>query len=410
MKFNQKKLFTIPMLGVVSLYLMSTMTLANELESDKEKQNTFSINETTIDIHGYIKVDLLYDLKQQSGDRINYGSIKSSNESQFNSGHVRIHARESRFNITAKQSFRNQVIKGFLEGDFYGDNGSENISNSSSFRIRHAYIAFGNWVVGQTWSNYIDVKSFPENLDFSNETGQSFIRQGQIKYQHAFGNTSISYSIENPETDVLTITDGVIIAAETDTMFDLTAKIKQQSSWGHASLQAVIRKNKIYLNDDSSQDNLWGYGIGTAGELKLTSDDSLKFHFSYGSGIGRYIQEANGLSAIALHDDENTLSTKLLKTYGGYLGYQHIINPTIRANFNMGFLETDIDNILTDSKYDDLTGSSYTKNIYSLHTNVIWSVIPSIDVGIEFSTAIRETLDDERSEIQRIQMSAKYRF
>ena len=43
----------------------------------------------------------------------------------------------------------------FIEGDFYGG-GNQSFSNSTSFRLRHAYITYGNWGFGQTWSNFME--------------------------------------------------------------------------------------------------------------------------------------------------------------------------------------------------------------------------------------------------------------
>ncbi len=112
----------------------------------------------------------------------------------------------------------------------------------------------------------MDVKSFPETLDFSNETGQAFIRQRQVRYQHKLDDFIFSYSLENPETDVYILED--MFKADTDFQtidptFDVTAKAKCQSSWGHLSFQVVARKLKVHIDSESISET--GYGLGTSG-------------------------------------------------------------------------------------------------------------------------------------------------
>src|SRR6266849_10069986 len=41
----------------------------------------------------------------------------------------------------------------FIEGDFFGADGNETVTNSNGFRIRHAYGTLGNFLAGQYWTN-----------------------------------------------------------------------------------------------------------------------------------------------------------------------------------------------------------------------------------------------------------------
>ncbi|SDY21008.1 hypothetical protein [Acinetobacter kyonggiensis] len=45
--------------------------------------------------------------------------------------------------------------------DFLGGAGRD------TFRIRHAYLTYDQWLVGQTWSNFNAVEYFPETVDAS---------------------------------------------------------------------------------------------------------------------------------------------------------------------------------------------------------------------------------------------------
>ncbi|WP_299265746.1 DcaP family trimeric outer membrane transporter [uncultured Psychrosphaera sp.] len=363
-------------------------------------------------ISGMIKLDVIYDAGVTSGDRIDYTNITTDNPK----GQVRIHARESRLNISTSQDILGKRYTTILEGDFYagGSNSpvnSENISNASSFRLRHAYMSYGQWLAGQTWSNYVDVKSFPETLDFSNDTGQSFIRQGQIRYSHSTEHLIFSYSIENPETDVdftetgLDSTDAKSDPS-IDPIFDFTAKAKYQSAWGHLSLQNVLRKHKVQTDSNSLSEI--GYGLGVSGKTQLTPQDLIKFHYSQGIGIGRYIQEAAGAAGIltqSLSATHSEFDLMLLEAKGGYLSYQHTFNETLRVNMSSGFMDIDYPSMDTQNAFN-----SNTKTLTSFHSNIIWSVTPHMEAGIEYSQVNLIKVSGAQGNIKRFQLSTKIRF
>lgn len=365
-------------------------------------------------ISGMVKLDVIYDIGVPSGDRIDYTTITT--EDSNGQGQMRIHARESRFKVSTSRDVLGKTYRTFLEGDFYGGGtssptGSETISNSSSFRLRHAYMSYGEWIIGQTWSNYVDVKSFPETLDFSNDTGQSFIRQGQIRYSHNMEHLIFSYSIENPETDVdFTETDLDSTDAKSDPsidpIFDFTAKAKYQSAWGHLSLQSVLRKHKVQM--DSNSLSKIGYGLGVSGKISITPQDLIKFHYSQGIGIGRYIQEAAGAAGIltkSLSVTDSEFDLMLLKATGGYLSYQHAFNKSLRVNMSSGFMDIDYPPIKLKPSI-----SSFTKKLTSYHANIIWSAMSNMDIGIELSNANANIVSGERGNIKRLQLSTKVRF
>ena len=352
-------------------------------------------------------------MEAPSGDRINYTTIPTDDSNAR--GQSRVHARESRIGVKYKNEIYGKELSAVIEGDFYGGgtnspSGSEKISNSVSFRLRQAYISYNHWVVGQTWSNYVDVKSFPETLDFSNETGQAFIRQGQIRFHHKINNFHLSYSLENPETDVYILEDMFQEGTEfqtVDPMLDLTAKAKYQASWGHLSLQVVSRKQEIHVNANSVSDT--SYGVGGSGKIGLTSDDTLKFHYSQGDGIGRYIQEAAGSSGLVIQsslDSQNeTPILTLLHAKGGYLSYQHRINNTFRMNVSSGFIDIDYS-----SMSEHALVANRTQSLTSVHGNIIWSVIPNLEIGVEHSIARLKTVAGDKGTIKRFQLSATFRF
>ena len=89
-----------------------------------------------------------------------------------------------------------------FEIDFFGSRHRRPAHQQHATRpvLRHAYVQWGNWLVGQTWSNFMDVATLPEAVDFIGPTdGTTFVRQPQVRYTMG----GFSLSAENRETTIL---------------------------------------------------------------------------------------------------------------------------------------------------------------------------------------------------------------
>ncbi len=87
-----------------------------------------------------------------------------------------------------------------FEVDFFGSaTGDQRVSNTYAPVLRHAYVTWREWLVGQTWSNFMDVATLPEAADFIGTTdGTTFVRQPQVRWTKG----GFSLSAENRETTI----------------------------------------------------------------------------------------------------------------------------------------------------------------------------------------------------------------
>jgi hypothetical protein len=111
------------------------------------------------------------------------------------------HAKESRINFRSTHNLDNGAKIGtFLEMDFMlSGQGNERVSNSFAPRIRHAFVTYNKWLIGQTWMTFFNVGALPENLDFVGPAESTiFGRQPMIRYTS--GNWQ--FAIENPESTI----------------------------------------------------------------------------------------------------------------------------------------------------------------------------------------------------------------
>lgn len=410
MEYILKQLFGLLFLqlSTLSILFFGSLCLAASQANDAndQLQVTFS---------GYIKVDTIYDLAQKSGDRIVYSGIKTvPSENDLDNPQARMHARQSRVRMTVVDNSMDTPLKAVIETDFYGggsysSSSIEQISNSVAPRMRLAYLEYGHWLIGQDWSTFVDVASFPRDLNFANDTGQAFMRQGLIRYSYLWNGWTISHALENPESDLYQ--DAYSSSSnspinEYDVLWDIVHRAKYQGKWGHVAFHGVLRRLDvaIMLDEQSSvQQSKQAYGISSTGLIALGKRQKLRFHMSLGEGIGRYIQET---ADAAGYLDPVTKQVKLLSSYGGYIGYEQGWSETLRSNFNLGFVKTDWpDQIRNDPSYQDASDS-----FHSLHTNLIWNIAPQFEVGIEYSFAQRTDLLERSGFVRRLQASVKYKF
>jgi DcaP outer membrane protein len=140
---------------------------------------------TSVTLGGYVKLDAVFSNPSAGvgtkGDlfldptAIPVGPTAGSNERN----QVKFGARESRLFVKTNTPTSMGDLKTHVEFDFYGADGNESVSNSHGFRLRHAYGTLGNFLAGQTWTNFMNPASLPDTLDFGGPVGQIFDRQAQ---------------------------------------------------------------------------------------------------------------------------------------------------------------------------------------------------------------------------------------
>src|SRR6056297_319179 len=83
-----------------------------------------------------------------------------------------VHARQTRFHFGTRHEVGEAKLGSYIEMDFLVTaGGNERVSNSFTPRLRHAYVTYDNWLVGQTWNTFMDVATLPESVDFIGPTG-----------------------------------------------------------------------------------------------------------------------------------------------------------------------------------------------------------------------------------------------
>jgi hypothetical protein len=306
------------------------------------------------------------------------------------------HAKESRINFKSTHLLDNGAKLGtYFEMDFQlSGQGNERVSNSFSPRVRHAFLTYNKWLVGQTWQTFFNVGALPENLDFVGPAeGSLFGRQPMIRY--TTGNWQLA--AENPETTITPYGGGGRIVADDNMLPDVVLRYNMKGDWGSFTAAGILRE-LAYNNNAGIDDSTNGYAISLSGKFVFGNKDDFRWMASTGSGMGRYIglNTANG----AVLDADGNLHA--IDSTGVFGSYRHLWSDKWRSNLTLGYLAVDNDT--------DLTGMSVTKNASSMHVNLIYSPQPKLSFGVELLLADREIESGADGDMTRLQFSAKYAY
>lgn len=357
---------------------------------------------TTMSIGGYVKLDMIYDFDQGTGDLHDASALDVGNASSDTS--FRAHARQSRLRIKTATPTSEGDVNTTIEADFFGGGGNEVFSNSRGLRIRHAYGELNGLLAGQTWSNFMHFTAFPATVDFNGPVGVTFIRQAQLRYTMPMGDGALSVSAENAETTGF--------AGSRDTMPDLTAKYKWAGSAGGIEIAGVARS--FQSDVATGDDNAFGYGLMAAGRLNLTNATTVMAGVIFGDGIGRYVytnfsnsvsetadapnnrRSGIGAAYIAANGDLETV-----EAYGANVAVSQKWTPKFSSGLSYGRVEGDQPaNVFPES----------FETLQSVHFSNFYKVADPVTLGLELSYTDKELANGESADNTRLQLAAQFSF
>lgn len=364
----------------------------------------FRIGDNTLKLGGFVKAD--YILSQyDGGDPANGdalrdfylpGSIPVGGEDEGLAADF--NARQTRFWLTTDGLIGGHKVGMRIEMDFQvlPGSGDQRTTSPSNLSLRRAFITIDNWLFGQEWSNFQNIAVLPETADYIGPSeGSVFSRQVQVRYTRG----PFSISVENPETTVTPFAGGARIVADDNSLPDVTARYGLTRPWGEASVAGIVRQLAYETTGLGAVDSTaTGWGVSAAAKIKIGETDDLRLMLSGGEGIGRYI----GLN---FSNDAVLNASGELETIGvvaGFASYRHLWSPEWRSNLTYSAQRVDNDVALT--------GPLVNRSAQSVRANLIWTPVPSLDLGAELMFGERELESGASGELNRLQIFAKYGF
>ena len=351
---------------------------------------------------GYLKVDAIvsdFEDGTVAGNSIGRDFLVPSTIPVGGSGEgavLDLHARQTRFYFGADHQINeDNQLGAYLEFDFLvTPGGNERVSNSYTPRMRHAYLKWNDWLIGQTWSTFMDVSTLPESLDFIGPAGgTTFVRQPQIRYTRG----GFAVALENPETTVTPNGGGGRFETDDAVLPELAMRYRWSDDWGHVQLGGMLRQLAFEDAALGVDDEALGWGLSLSGKFALGRDD-LRWMVHHGDGMGRYI--GLNFSNAAVIDNQNELEN--IATTGGFVAYRHYWSERWRSTAVLSYLE--VDNPV------QFTGMNASESTWSGQVNLLYSPVKPLTFGIEYLMAERDIESGLSGRLNRFQLSGKYVF
>ena len=285
-------------------------------------------------------------------------------------------------------------IFSYIETDFYGNSGG-------GLRLRHAYIRFKNWRIGQTWSCFTDEESWPNVTDFDGPATGSWVRHVQIGYFiRPSENTDILISIENPIADYNRYLElDSTLQNSAQTYPDLHSHFEQRWYKGHVQIAGVYRFIE-YKNAADETNYISGYGVNFSGTQIIGNRDKFIGQLGVGKGISRYLVSLGGAGWDAAPDANGNIVA--LPVWGGYLSYQHYWGSSdLSSTAVAGYA-------VVDNPFNKPT--RYLFNGFSGSINLYWQPVGPLNFAVEGLYGTREDEFDNKGDNVRVQFVFEYAF
>ena len=341
---------------------------------------------------GSLRTFAVYDLKGLQGARdfsvydipVGPGNVAE--------GRFYMEASQSRFGLeaTTRKSRTVPELFGRLETDFRGAN--------NSLRLRHAFVRWGPFTVGQTWTTAAHVSTLPTTVDAEGPNSAITLRSVQVRYTRQLSSgVAFSGAIENPSPDLTTTFATQPVNSRIP---DLVARVRGAQGVRELQMAGIIR-SLPFADSTGNVRDVTGWGVALSGRFGMRADkDELLFQGIWGHGIARYVAGFTG-RGLDLTLDSATGAVYATALRGAYLSYGHLLQPGLSAYGTVGYARID------NRAFEPPT--AFKRGGYlalSLFRDTPWGA----RVGFEYTFGTRVNKDNASDWAHRLQAIVYYDF
>ena len=351
-------------------------------------------NDTRLKIGGYIKADFVADFDGTlEPTQFLMRTIPVEGTPEFGGdSYVDFFAKETRFNLDIRRTVAGKMpLRGFIEGDFF--------SSGSDFRLRHAYITTGNFIIGQTWTTLSFLESLPYMIDFAAGDALYGGRAAQIRYQRSL-NDRWKLSVALEDNQFIGIQNANLLPGRATSQMPLLA-VRADYRHDNGVLLFGAGIGQLHWDGGASgpSDSATQFSLLLAGRQNLGSRAYASWNFSYGNGNGENILAFADTDANAVLNADGTLDP--FPSFSALFGFGYDWTPTLTSNLGwaFGWLDT------PDTRADLALERGGTG-----HVNLIWTPDDDFSTGAEFMWGKTQVQNGAEGSATRLQFMAKYQF
>ncbi|CAO5680967.1 MAG: hypothetical protein HEEMFOPI_01833 [Holosporales bacterium] len=358
---------------------------------------------TFIGMHGFVKAVFNSDFNGFGGDKLQTNQIPFTTPTDKRK--FTVQAKATRLGFDALTKTQSGDVKGKVEFDFWGNPavaGTDESTSSYKLRVRHAFVNFNGFTVGQTDSLFVTYPMTPV-VDTEGHFGGP-LRQLQIRYLcDSCGPVSFGFALERPALDMVTSSLGKVTSSSSASLPsgiqrvtrlpDLTTKVGFKFGDHAIGLRTILRKLEVRDTANNKTLSKCGWGIGADAKLSTMKDSYFVGVVNYGAGIGRYVNELDGLSVVIKRDIiTNAVRIDAPKMFEWGIGYTQAIVEEVKLNFAYSQVNYQKSSLLSDAATQSVTGK-----LQRFFTNIMWNPIKELTLSLEYAQGQRYSLKNSTS-------------
>jgi hypothetical protein len=368
---------------------------------------------TSFRLRGFVRLMGLYDFEPVGvPDAFVTNSIPVPQQEGKN---YNMSARMSRiaFETWTPTSFQDWTVHTFIEGDFFNGPGQAAGGGGNPFRLRHAFIDYGYFRVGQQNTVFMDASTWPSLVDFQGPNGWANQRRPGARMTLPLSDKWFwAVGIEQPFSDITT--NG--LGTNVQDVPDFATHVRYEGDFGHFQISGLGRALG-YRPTDGETTLRGGYGlsVGTTfhpwawliGSNPVRKDNPTALErcrvlgqYTVGWGIARYINDEVGQG----------LDGQVDPATGGF-------KPVYAAAYMVSYEQWYTEKWLSNFTYSQTFAGSNGDQPASTYAGAkyfgpsLWYIpFRNMSLGIEYLWGERKNVDDERGRANRINALAQYNF
>ncbi|HET8698908.1 MAG TPA: DcaP family trimeric outer membrane transporter [Gammaproteobacteria bacterium] len=359
----------------------------------------------SFEIYGFAQGDFVQDFDRVHpawDDTLRPSRIPTTEGQYGGDGQAIISARQSRFGVRGNVPMGDKTLRTQFEFDLYGVGVDE---GKTTLRARHVYGAWGNWLVGQTHSVFMDIDVFPNVVDYWGPPGMVFLRNPQVRWTPS---ERLAVAIEKPSNDIdvgqFSKVDPALASFQADEEIpDLTAHYRVTGDWGHLQVAGILRH--VGVENIANPANIiehhdTGWGIDVTSSIKVGERDKILLGIVYGDGIASYMNDG-GVDMAPSTAVPATAEAQAVPLLGITAYFDHYWSAAWSSS--IGYSSTEVDNL------DGQAANAFDKGEY-FSANLLHTPAENVLVGAELLWGQRTDFNGAVGRDTRIQFTFKYNF
>ncbi|MEQ1682524.1 MAG: DcaP family trimeric outer membrane transporter [Burkholderiaceae bacterium] len=336
-------------------------------------------SETSLRFYGFAEGHAIHDLKQAGpSDTFTDLMFQPLDGSGGQKGKTKFTAQTSRFGFESSTPTELGAFNTKVEMDFY----SYGSGNRNRLRLRHAYGEYAGFLVGQTWSTFMDLDDLPETVDFNGPIGAPFSRRTMVRYTYADAKAGykLTAALEDPE-------DQFGGGSANERMPQIVLRADKSFDWGAVNARVLAHEKRSFAETKR------GFGFGVGGSYKITDKDLLMGQYTRVDGDIDQLYGSNGYAI-----DATTGAITFDKNQGLVVAYAKTFSDQLRGTLSYG-----MNRGKTAQAVDNRT-------LQQVFINVVYSPIKNVELGAEYIWGKRKTFTPETGTMSRFDLMGRYSF